>query len=81
MAMGLYTLARKDSLIPPLVDDEIRECVFLSLDQRFDPHLAQAENLTTLFVAMHDGVRAALLRMQSPFLTRTFIMSVGVSNP
>lgn len=38
------------------VDDEIRECVFLSLDERFDPHLAQAENLTTLFVAVHDGV-------------------------
>ena len=37
-------------------DDDIRECVFLSLDQRFDPHLAQAESLTTLFVAMHDGV-------------------------
>ena len=37
-------------------DDEIRECVFLSLDERFDPHLAQAESLTTLFVAMHDGV-------------------------
>ena len=37
-------------------DDEIRECVFLSLDQRFDPHLAQADSLNTLFVAMHDGV-------------------------
>ena len=40
----------------PYADDEIRECVFLSLDERFDPHLAQAESLTTLFVAMHDGV-------------------------
>ena len=29
----------------------------MALDYRFDPHLAQAENLTTLFVAMHDGVR------------------------
>ena len=37
-------------------DDEIRECVFMALDERFDPHLAQAENLTTLFVAVHDGV-------------------------
>jgi FKBP12-rapamycin complex-associated protein len=37
-------------------DDEIRECVFLSLDKRFDPHLAQAESLTTLFMAMQDGV-------------------------
>ena len=43
-------------LAPPPPDDEIRECVFLSLDKRFDPHLAQAENLTTLFVAVHDGV-------------------------
>ncbi len=28
----------------------------MALDERFDPHLAQAESLTTLFVAMHDGV-------------------------
>ena len=28
----------------------------MALDERFDPHLAQAENLTTLFVAVHDGV-------------------------
>ncbi len=39
-----------------VVDDNIRQCVFMALDERFDPHLAQAENLTTLFVAMHDGV-------------------------
>jgi len=39
-----------------LADDEIRECVFMSLDEQFDAHLAQAEHLTTLFVAMHDGV-------------------------
>ena len=39
-----------------LVDDNIRQCVFMALDERFDPHLAQADNLTTLFVAMHDGV-------------------------
>ena len=37
-------------------DEEIRECVFMALDERFDAHLAQAENLSTLFVAMHDGV-------------------------
>ena len=43
-------------MAPPPPDDEIRECVFMSLDKRFDPHLAQAENLTTLFVAVHDGV-------------------------
>jgi len=40
-----------------VLDDNIRQCVFMALDERFDPHLAQAENLTTLFVAMHDGVR------------------------
>ena len=43
-----------------IADDEIRECVFLSLDKRFDPHLAQAESLTTLFMAMQDGVRLHL---------------------
>ena len=37
-------------------DDSIRQCVIMALDERFDPHLAQAENLTTMFVAMHDGV-------------------------
>ena len=30
--------------------------MWTSLDERFDAHLAQADNLTTLFVAMHDGV-------------------------
>ncbi len=37
-------------------DDDIRQCVFMELDERFDPHLAQAESLTILFLAMHDGV-------------------------
>lgn len=68
-----------------LTDDEIRECVFLSLDQRFDPHLAQAENLTTLFVAMHDGVREHLCcnacSNHSPYLTRPSILSPGLSYP
>ena len=27
-----------------------------SLDEKYDAHLAQAENLTTLFVSMHDEV-------------------------
>jgi FKBP12-rapamycin complex-associated protein len=30
--------------------------VLISLDERFDTHLAQAENLTSLFVAIYDGV-------------------------
>ena len=43
-------------------DDEIRENVFMSLamDERFDAHLAQADSLTTLFVAMHDKVSKLL---------------------
>ena len=41
-------------------DDEIRENVFMSLDERFDAHLAQADSLTTLFVAMHDKVSELL---------------------
>ncbi|XP_065891468.1 serine/threonine-protein kinase mTOR-like isoform X2 [Dysidea avara] len=35
-------------------DEEVRLCVLMSLDEKYDAHLAQAENLTTLFVAMHD---------------------------
>ena len=31
-------------------------CVLTSLDEKYDAHLAQAENLTTLFVSMHDEV-------------------------
>ena len=30
--------------------------MLVSLDERFDAHLAQAENLTSLFVAIYDGV-------------------------
>ena len=41
-------------LIP--TDEEVRECVLLSLDEKFDTHLAQAENLTSLFIAIYDGV-------------------------
>ncbi|XP_064642053.1 serine/threonine-protein kinase mTOR-like isoform X1 [Lineus longissimus] len=37
-------------------DPDIRTCVLISLDERFDPHLAQAENLSALFVAMNDEV-------------------------
>ncbi|KAJ8022045.1 Serine/threonine-protein kinase mTOR [Holothuria leucospilota] len=35
-------------------DPEIRYCVLQSLDERFDGHLAQAENLSALFVALND---------------------------
>ena len=35
-------------------DSEIRRCVLESLDSRFDQHLAQAENLASLFIALND---------------------------
>lgn len=38
-------------------DSDIRFCVLSSLDERFDAHLAQAENLSALFVALNDEVR------------------------
>ena len=39
-----------------LIDEGVRLCVLTSLDEKYDAHLAQAENLTTLFVSMHDEV-------------------------
>lgn len=38
-------------------DSDIRFCVLSSLDERFDAHLAQAENLSALFVALNDEVK------------------------
>nr|FAA04053.1 TPA: mechanistic target of rapamycin [Lymnaea stagnalis] len=35
-------------------DPDIRYNVLTSLDERFDPHLAQAENLSALFIALND---------------------------
>lgn len=40
-----------------VADSDIRFCVLSSLDERFDAHLAQAENLSALFVALNDEVR------------------------
>ena len=40
----------------PTADSDIRFCVLSSLDERFDAHLAQAENLSALFVALNDEV-------------------------
>lgn len=37
-------------------DSDIRYCVLSSLDDCFDEHLAQAENLSALFVALNDEV-------------------------
>mgnify|MGYP001796463448 CR=1 FL=1 len=36
------------------IDPDIRHCVLKSLDYRFDQHLAQAENLASLFIALND---------------------------
>ena len=36
------------------IEPDIRYCVLASLDERFDAHLAQAENLQALFVALND---------------------------
>jgi len=37
-------------------EPEVRFCVLVSLDEKFDPHLAQAENLAALFIALKDEV-------------------------
>ncbi|KAI9833190.1 MAG: hypothetical protein M1819_003813 [Sarea resinae] len=45
-------------------DPEIRRTVLLSLDARFDRHLAKAENVRTLFLALNDevfGIREAAI--------------------
>ena len=49
-----------------IVDEEVRERVLLSLDEKFDTHLAQAENLASLFIAIYDGV--------SPFTHVAFLL-------
>lgn len=41
-------------MIFPLLDQNVRYCVLASLDEKFDPHLAQAENLNALFIALND---------------------------
>ncbi|KAI1388148.1 FAT-domain-containing protein [Hypoxylon trugodes] len=37
-------------------ESKIRETVLAALDERFDPHLAKAENIRTLFFALNDEV-------------------------
>jgi len=39
-----------------VLEPEVRFCVLISLDEKFDPHLAQAENLAALFIALNDEV-------------------------
>lgn len=40
----------------PLVDASIRQTVLASLHEKFDKHLAQAENVRSLFIALNDEV-------------------------
>lgn len=52
-----FSLNRQSFHYYPLIaDSDIRFCVLSSLDERFDAHLAQAENLSALFVALNDEV-------------------------
>lgn len=37
-------------------DSDVRYCVLASLDERFDAHLAEAENLSALFMALNDEI-------------------------
>ena len=39
-----------------MLDSSIREAVLCNLDERFDKHLAQAENVRSLFMALNDEV-------------------------
>ena len=39
-----------------ILEPEVRFSVLVSLDEKFDPHLAQAENLAALFIALKDEV-------------------------
>jgi len=45
-----------ESLFSLLPDPSIRKAVLSCLDSRFDHHLAQAENLRSLFIALNDEV-------------------------
>lgn len=56
-------------------DAQIRKTVLSSLDERFDHHLAQAENIRTLFLALNDEVFA--IRE----VTITIIGRLTVHNP
>jgi serine/threonine-protein kinase mTOR len=39
-------------------DPNIREATLLALDPKFDRHLAQAENVRSLFIALNDEIYA-----------------------
>ena len=53
--MLVFNEHKKCGIAP--TDADIRYCVLMALeDKKFDPHLAQAENLSALFVALNDEV-------------------------
>jgi len=52
----MFVLWFKTIFYTSFSDPDIRYCVLISLDERFDAHLAQAENLAALFVALSDEV-------------------------
>jgi serine/threonine-protein kinase mTOR len=41
-----------------IADPAIRQTVLSNLDEKFDKHLAQAENVRSLFIALNDEVFA-----------------------
>ncbi len=43
-------------MLPVILDASIRKTVLSSLHERFDKHLAQAENVRSLFIALNDEV-------------------------
>ena len=54
---------------------DLRRCVMECLDDCFDYHLAQAENLTALFVALNDEV------FEIRELTMCIIGRLSILNP
>lgn len=56
-------------------DPEIRQTVLASLDERFDKHLSQAENVRSLFVALNDEV------FENRVLAVTLIGRLAIHNP
>ena len=56
MKVIVCSLSHLFSCVFPSTDPDIRYCVLASLDERFDGHLAQAENLAALFLSLNDEI-------------------------
>ena len=63
------------SLMSRLSDPVIRQTVLASLDERFDKHLSQAENVRSLFIALNDEV------FQNRVLATKLIGRLATYNP